>query len=902
MRKCKLSLSATCPVWAGLLLMLLTVGHHSAFSQSAVTQNGPVLPGPLNNTVKSQVQFNGYTNYWHDEYREWYRYGNLFKMSAPNVEYTIAQARVDVAEDMGMPGLSMQEGFFSNLMEAPYLILENPSPEQWKDASARGNVLVMADPAGETGKQLLAAYPGLSVQAAWKERLKSHQLNAANLTEVNAFFVTEGAHKTFALLSRDLNAARNLKALLDSTQALLNRYDLRKGWFGAETLLKSVTCTPGHPLELIGKGMNEGNSWFIFDGYMDFWMKDELAGWLAKANLPVVADVGFAPIFGCQDYKGLQVQDMPTKQSWIDFAHKKKGYAFRAVYDTASDPYHFDGYLASEGNKEQIDQEDVPFVSTTGPLADDLIPSMVLFVPKGEALSRETIWESILHRREVAVMNLGKMMGPASFRHPLELLLLDRMFLEEYFGDRVDLQASTSGYELTIQVNNTYDHPVSGRMEVRLPPEVIALDSLPSLVSLPARGERSFHIRIRPLAAAMNATNPLVASFDWAGKHKSTMAILDLPPAISVHRLLYGQSPQVSYPVSIHNFQSGADFPVKVQVYQKKDFRKPVFTATQLCHAPLAGFEDLLFNLKLKAGSYTVRVDALGVTSDSQLGVGDGALAGKATVNEVDLNGDGVNEFRMENDSVQITLLATGARVIEYYVKSRKDNVLFKLWPQKADDDKRPFRKRGYYPYGGFEDFLGQASLETHKVYDARISRKEGDYVQVRMSADYFGNRLEKIFTLYGNSPLLEIRYAITFRNPETKVIGPQPILKLGAAHGPEDIFTVPDKEGLLQYRMRPNEYYGHLFNLKEGWNAGYDTQEDISYVGAYPVTQPFFLHMWMNHPRNPDAHYFYTEFQPWVPIFEKTTMYFTYYMWGAGGPWEQSLQQLRNRNLISEQ
>ncbi len=39
-----------------------------------------------------------------------------------------------------------------------------------------------------------------------------------------------------------------------------------------------------------------------------------------------------------------------------------------------------------------------------------------------------------------------------------------------------------------------------------------------------------------------------------------------------------------------------------------------------------------------------------------------------------------------------------------------------------------------------------------------------------------------------------------------------------------------------------------------------------------------------MNHPRNTEAHYYYTEFQPWTPIFQKSTMYFSYYIWGAGG------------------
>ncbi len=162
--------------------------------------------------------------------------------------------------------------------------------------------------------------------------------------------------------------------------------------------------------------------------------------------------------------------------------------------------------------------------------------------------------------------------------------------------------------------------------------------------------------------------------------------------------------------------------------------------------------------MPLKPGSYTVRAEALGAAAECQLGVEK--ADGQPTVTPVDVNGDGVPEYRMENSKVRVTLLATGARVIEYIVKERNDNVLFKLWPEKETaTDKRPFRERGFYPYGGFEDFLGQASIETHKVYDAEISARAGPFVEVRMGADYYGNRLEKTFTLYGDSPLLEVRY-----------------------------------------------------------------------------------------------------------------------------------------------
>ena len=71
---------------------------------------------PGNHIIKSDIQFNGYTKYWHNTYDEWYSYGNLFKMASPQVEKTILQSKVDMAEEMGIPGLLMQEGFMNALL------------------------------------------------------------------------------------------------------------------------------------------------------------------------------------------------------------------------------------------------------------------------------------------------------------------------------------------------------------------------------------------------------------------------------------------------------------------------------------------------------------------------------------------------------------------------------------------------------------------------------------------------------------------------------------------------------------------------------------------------------------------------------------------------------------------
>ena len=862
------------------------------------------------NIVRSTFQFNGYTNYWHDIYREWIHYGNLFKTAVPDLEYTIIQSKVNIAEDMELPGLSLQEGFFSSLSATTYIVLDQPSLQQLEESLASSDVLITVDPGSETGKRVTKNIP--SYHPIIKNKLKSHQYAAKEFVEINAFILENGNRKLFVISSTDRESRNKLMKHIDSTKEVLQNYDLHKGWFGAKTLVKSVTCTPGHYIDVMGKGMSEGIDWFVFDGYMDFLAQNELDDWVSRINFPVVADVGTAPIYGCENYDGLQVQGNYSREKWIQYAHERGGYAFKPVLDTSNLELSYDGYLAYDsrggslgpagldGNKEQIDSEDIPFVCSTLDLHDDAIPSMILFNKKKEPLTKKQVWDAIMNRRAVAVLDGGKMMGPDKYRNALNLLLLDRIFTEEYFGDRVGLQAYIEDYTLRVVLANTYPHAISGKLEVVLPPELKIKDELTPSVHIPANSVKEMQFKIQPLPSAMNRVNPVALHYKWDNRKKSTVTMLDLPRFISVHQLLYGHSPTVVYPVTIHNFSDQSSFPVNIEVLSKENPRKIVYKTSSVCTTPTGTFRDLSFNLKISPGNYTVKVTALGIENSSQLGVG--TSKGVSVLSEVDLNNDGVKEYRMENDSVLVTLLATGARVIEYIVKSKNDNLLFKSWPEKPADDRRPFRKRAYYPYGGFEDFLGQASMETHKVYKAEILKSKGDYVQLKMTADYYGNQIEKIFTLYGNSPLLEVRFAVTFKNPEANVIGPQPILELGEKHWTEDVFTVPGKDGLEEFIMEPERSYGRVLYLTEGWNAGYDTKEDISFIGAFPVTEPLFLHLWMNHPRNRDANHYYVEFQPWTPIYQKSTMYFTYYMWGTSGHWEKGIRELRNRNLISGQ
>jgi len=851
-------------------------------------------------------QFNGYTNYWHSIYWIWHQTGNLYQISAPDVTKSFLQSKVDIGEELGLPGLWLDEGFLDGLLSSPYQELDTPDLADIERAlsDSKQNLLIHA--ALSSGAGLRIGQEIRLVPPAWA-MLKSHQAKAKDFPAVRASVLENGTRRLFVVLTDDPQSAALMKKLIQGVVDIVRHYDMHRGWFATGTLLHSVTCFPGHPLEVIAKGMSQGNDWFTFNGYMDFLLQKELPGWLSKVGLDIVTDVGTGKAthslgtlgFGCSNWDGLKIQDTPSEEEWIKFVKDRGGYLFRPVFSPECDRYKYDGAIAVEGNKKQIDDESLPFILPTGFIREDAPPCMVLFTDKGTSFTREAMYKAILERREVGVLPQGKMLGPARFRNALQLLLLDRHYLENMFADQIQIQTEFNGYVLSVSVTNLRETPVSGTIVVKAAPELGILGDLRVPVTVAYQANQRSTYRVQPTLAAMGKANPILVQFEWEGRAKRTLAILDLPRAISAHQLLYGQSPEVFYPVSLHNFSDEPNIPVTLKVVRNGELNRRAYETKRNCLIPPGGFLETSFRLPLSPGSYRVCVQALGTENWSQLGVE--AAAGTPKAYPIDLNKDGINEYRLENDKVQVTLLAIGARVIEYIVKDKKDNIFFKLWPEKElSTDRRPFRERGFYPYGGFEDFLGQASMETHKVYETELVKASGPYVQVKMTADYYGNTLEKIFTLYGDSPLVEVRFALNFRNPEANMLGPQPILELGRRHWTEDMFIVPGLNGRQEFRMRPEEYFGQVIFLKEGWNAGYDTAEDIAFVGAFPVSEPEFLHMWMNHPSNGESNHYYAEFQPWVPIFQKTVRYFSYYLWGAAGPWEKGLEELKRRSLIT--
>ncbi|MGE5741095.1 MAG: hypothetical protein ACM32H_03575, partial [Candidatus Aminicenantes bacterium RBG_16_66_30] len=531
-------------------------------------------------------RFSGYTNYWQSIAWSWHQHGNLFLIAQPDVAAAIAQNKADIAEELGIPGLVVDEGFLSAWLGSRPEEYEDPGGDDvLGKALDRSDVLAWVKPSSPLGLKLSAKARGL---AGARAAFGSYQAGAADYRELIAFALADGQRRLFVVLSEDARDRQRFQGLLAGVRGIIDRYDLHRGWFGTGTLLHSVTCHPGHPLEVIGQGLSQGNDWFTFSGYMDYLMRDELPAWLDKVGLRDVAvDVGTGKAshslgtvaYGLRSYEGLKIQDMPTEEEWIKFVKDRGGYLFRPVYAPDCDKYRYDGQIAIDGNKKQIDTDDVPFILQTGLVKDEAPAAMVLVTEKGRRFDRGEMWQALLDRRAVGVLPLGRMMGPAPLRQALQMLLLDRVYLEEYFSDRVRLEAAVEGYGLRVRIANLGGSPLAATIEVRPAPE-LSIDRNSAAIQVPAGTERSFSFALSPSVAAMAKANPVLIEVRWKGGRKRTLAVLDLPPAVSVHKLLYGQAPEVVYPVSIHNFTGAKSFPVEVKVFTKERPATPVLATS----------------------------------------------------------------------------------------------------------------------------------------------------------------------------------------------------------------------------------------------------------------------------------------------------------------------------------
>ena len=93
-------------------------------------------------------------------------------MAVPDANLTIGQTKVDIAEELGISGLGMQEGFINELLSSNAKVIKDPSLNEVQSAIQNNDVLVYASPDSETGKKLLSLAGNIH---QWKEGLTSHQ-------------------------------------------------------------------------------------------------------------------------------------------------------------------------------------------------------------------------------------------------------------------------------------------------------------------------------------------------------------------------------------------------------------------------------------------------------------------------------------------------------------------------------------------------------------------------------------------------------------------------------------------------------------------------------------------------------------------------------------------------------
>ena len=599
-------------------------------------------PGPADAAGAAPVEypgrFSGYTNYWQTSAWSWRQHGNLFLIGQPDVARAIAQNKTDIAEELGLPGLVVDEGFLEAWLRSRPAEIEDPG-----DGDLDGPWRKGTSSSGPSPRVRWAQAPGEGPRAAPTHGpLRRPSGPGRGYREISPSSWPTGRRRLLAVLAEEAGDRRRLEELLAGLRDIVDRYDLHRGWFGAGTLLHSVTCHPGHPLEVIGRGMGLGNDWFTFSGYMDFMMTEQLTAWLGAVGLRDVAiDVGTGK---ATHSLGSVAYGLPELRRAQDPGHADRGGMAalrqgprRAMSSGRSTSRHATSSPTTDrspidGNKKQIDAENVPFILQTGLIKDEP-PAAWSSSPRrgGDGAGTRCGRPSSIGGPSASCRrgeSWARRPSSTSSRCCFSTASVWRTVLATPCVSKRPSKATTSSSDWSTSARRpSKDGSKSG------PRPGSRLGTKTAEVRLPPGTEQAFSFALAPSAAAMGAVQPVLVEARWKGGRKRTLAALDLPPAVSVHKLLFGRAPEVIYPVSIHNFTNASRYPVEVRVYAKDRPGEPVLVTTQTGTAGWSEHQALEFKLPLRPGSYTVKTTALGVTAETQLGVGE--PAGSVTVTPV---------------------------------------------------------------------------------------------------------------------------------------------------------------------------------------------------------------------------------------------------------------------------
>ncbi len=828
--------------------------------------------------------FKGYTSRWEEFSWKWFYSRGVFQTAQPDIKSLLLRIENDIANQLLLEELWIQPGFLSLIEKKQPVVLRSPSRADLEQALLQGDVFAVISQRDPVAKELLAKLP----EELYFRRNKAFVLQREN----RQLFISAGYTP---LESERLYG--HLQAAVD----VIHRFTFSKGWMGVHT--NELLITPAvrtNPYELINKALQVGCSWMAVSGYNDFMLPNEVNQALSDIQFPFVFMPGQygsgGVMYGMAHYP--EVQDN-TVGSCLEWCEKNGGYYFSNLPGDGAFAAHYHGYVInSAADQESMEKLDKPFITNAGTIERSTPPALLLFLEKNEPLDSAAIMRAILARRNAAVFENGAVLASKELLNPLRILILEQEHLSRTFMDFISLDAEIKENRLLVTLRNSGERVVKGTLSLHLPADVTVADHVyETAVALNSQESRLLAFTLNSSAAACGKDNPVGVRFSGDFAAVAALTHWDLPHRAELHPLILDSPGPMDYPITLLNSSSVNPFIADLTVTEVKTGKR-VHTETLVEELASWQKKTVKRKMRLAPGDYMAVVAASGDTVRGQIAVR--RFKGNAMVHEEDLNQDGVPEIVLENQKVKATILLTGGRIIEYILKSRDENLLFKLWPQTPPWHGEPRGALAFYPYGGLEEFIGYPYIAGHIIYEYKIVQAKGNYVRVELWANIHGSKIAKTITLPGEGQVLEVRYSLDEIDPSLHVIGINPLIEIGPSTGPEDVYTFPEKIWVSKSPVL-DRYYGAACLLEEGWAAGYDTQMDVSLLIGYPVNDAIYLHMWNNHPDNTPTPYYYTELQPWLAIKPLTTTYFSYYLLGQDGPWPVALEAFKKLGLLTK-
>ncbi len=829
--------------------------------------------------IESRQQvFDGYTNHWERREWTWHSARGLFLLSQPSAESELLAMEAEIGNQLLLDELWIQPGFMKEFAQRSVSVLNSPSRNELENALRDGDALACLVDRDPLAKVLLAQLP-----------------EASQFRRNRAFFLCNEGRMIFVLACQSKEEVDRLRSHVQAAAEVVRDFDFHRGLAGVNTSYLAISSVQRtDPFTLVATALQLRCSWLMVSGYNDWMLPGPVRAALSEVDLPFAfisgQSVSGGVLYGLERYPDIQDN---TIDEALDAAEQGGGFYFGSLSKSEEEQAaRYDGYiLGGPSGQEQIDALNAPFVVHAGEIGARTPTSMVVFLEKGTPPTQDSVMDAILARRAVAVYEKGVVAGPARFRDAVRMLLLEGVCVEEQLGTGVAVDAVIEGRTLKVRLRNRSERVVRGDVRVRLGETVeIRRKAGPRRLAL-APGEcRVITYPLSFTPAAGGRANLVAVDFCGEGRAIHALAHVELPAVIEMHPLMLDVPGEIVYPITVWNMSKRNEVPVALVVSDSSSGEE-VLTMSQAVRVRPWQTAHVDLALNLEAGDYIAEATALGTTTKGTIAVR--SQPGEVVAREEDIDGDGIPEIVMENDAVRAVVLLYGGRVIEYTLKCRDENLLFKLWPEKPPMHGKPGGTRQFYPYGGLEEFVGYPYIGGNIVYQYKVLSSSGSYARVKVWANVHGSKIAKFYTLYGASPVLEARYAFDDMTPTLNVIGINPLIQIGPSTGPEDRYFFPE-EHQVETRPELERYYGRALFPKEGWAAGYDSEMDISLIVGYPVDDTLYVHLWNNHPNNKPTPYFYTEIQPWIELKHGTTTHYSYYLFGRDGPWEPALAEFK--------